>query len=154
MQGLYFKLPRLPFTGWITQTDAHFCQNLIFHGKHWYSHYRNYYQCFSKFILDYVDSLYKTLEQALIEGNLVTSRNEVKEMTPPPISASFEKQNKEEAVKKHETRKTMVTKEVLPTPLPGRSISNCPISVVFLVFGKNKVWKSDIFVSLFSHSPT
>lgn len=99
--------------------------------------YRDCHLAFSTSILDYVDSLYKTLEQALIGGNLETSRNELKEMTPPPISASFDKQNKEEAVKKHQNRKTMVTKEVLPTPLPGKNIL-LAVSFSFMTIRNNE----------------
>ena len=128
-------------------------KNLILHGKHWYSNYRNYHEYFSKFIVDYVDSLFKTLEQALIEGNLETSRNELKEMTPPPISASFDKQSKEEAVKKHQTRKTMVTKEVLPTPLPGKNISIALFQLCFWLSEKMKHGKVTFLFLYFPIAP-
>ncbi|XP_065060375.1 uncharacterized protein LOC135687679 isoform X2 [Rhopilema esculentum] len=62
-----------------------------------------------------INQLYTTLEKALHNCNLEASKIALKEMTPPPLSDSMKKQDRETAVKKHHARKTMVNKEVPST---------------------------------------
>ena len=46
---------------------------------------------------------------------LKSGKEELKALTAPPLCADFEKESREDAIRKREVRKNMVTEEVPPT---------------------------------------
>eukprot|EP00795_Rhopilema_esculentum_P009800 gene9800-18361_t len=65
--------------------------------------------------LEYVEGLFATTMKSINEGLLTVAMKKLKEATPPPLCAGFDKKNREEAIEKQEQRKRMVTQEVPAT---------------------------------------
>ena len=65
--------------------------------------------------LDYVDEIFSTTKAAIEQDSLAPVIEELKLMTPAPMNTMLEKQDRQEAIKKREQRKSMVAKDVPPT---------------------------------------
>ena len=72
-----------------------------------------------------------SLDEDAIDGAF----KELVDMTPTPMSDMFEKQSRDEALKKHEHRKELATKEIPPTA-PGQLtlIGYCKITILITMF--------------------
>ena len=71
----------------------------------------------SKFclVVDYVSEIYETLVEAISTNSLDATVNHLKELAPEPMTAALDKEDRDAAIEKHISRKSMVTVEVPPT---------------------------------------
>ena len=72
----------------------------------------------SKFCLfiDYVAEIYETLVEAISSNSLGATVDHLKEIAPEPMTAALDnKEDRDAAIEKHISRKSMVTVEVPPT---------------------------------------
>lgn len=67
------------------------------------------------FVSEYVEELFVTTLDSINDGLLDSALVELKEATPPPLCADFDKENRNDAIRKREERKQMVTEEVPAT---------------------------------------
>ena len=65
--------------------------------------------------LEYVDELFMTTADSILNQNLEEAIVELREKTPPPLCADFEKETREDAIKKRSDRMAMSTLDVPPT---------------------------------------
>ena len=66
------------------------------------------------FLLEYVDQLFTTTADSMLSKNLEEAIAELQEKTPPPLTADFEKETRDDAIKKRNERIAMSTLEVPP----------------------------------------
>ena len=62
-----------------------------------------------------MEELFATTMDSINEGLLDAALVELKEATPPPLCADFDKENREDAIRKREEQRQMVTQEVPAT---------------------------------------
>ena len=67
------------------------------------------------FVLEYVEELFATTTDSINEGLLDAALVDLKEATPPPLCADFNKEDREDATRKREERRQMVTQDVPAT---------------------------------------
>ena len=89
------------------------------------NHARNSFQIFLmknyiKYIIynvltDYVEDIYQTMIEAIRSKQLGDAIDELKEQTPSPMNTMLNKQSKEEAIQKRNTRDRMLLVDVPPT---------------------------------------
>ena len=62
-----------------------------------------------------MEELFATTMESINEGLLDAAVTELKEATPPPLCSDFDKEIREDAIRKREERRHMVTEEVPAT---------------------------------------
>lgn len=67
-----------------------------------------------KFItfVDYVEEIYQTCVEALINKTLVDAADELAMMSPEPMNTMLEKQDRNEAIQKRTARKQLLVEDV------------------------------------------
>ncbi|XP_065067852.1 uncharacterized protein LOC135693332 [Rhopilema esculentum] len=73
-------------------------------------------QCF-----DYVDEIYKFMEESVINESLPVVLSELIESTPCPMNTMLDKQDKAASIAKHIARKSMITEAVPSTSTVQRT---------------------------------
>ncbi|CAB4031651.1 Hypothetical predicted protein [Paramuricea clavata] len=68
---------------------------------------------------DYVDEIYDTMVDAIVNKKLENEVKEIKKETPLPMNTMLDKQPHSEAIKKKQSRESMPIVDVPPTN-PGR----------------------------------
>eukprot|EP00112_Aurelia_sp_Birch-Aquarium-sp1_P012751 Seg2686.5 transcript_id=Seg2686.5/GoldUCD/mRNA.D3Y31 product="hypothetical protein" protein_id=Seg2686.5/GoldUCD/D3Y31 len=76
---------------------------------------------------EYVEELFLTTLDSINDGLLDSALVELKEATPPPLCADFDKENRNDAIRKREERKQMVTEEVPATSSGSTDVVEEPI---------------------------
>lgn len=70
--------------------------------------------------IDYVDEIFNTIVKTVeYDQLLVSSKEELANLTPPPLSDEHGKEDKEAAIAKWKARQEKVTENVPPTTPPG-----------------------------------
>jgi FtsZ-binding cell division protein ZapB len=67
------------------------------------------------FLIDYVEDIYQTMVDAIGSKKLEDAIDELKEQTPSPMNTMLNKQSREEAIQKRNTRDRMQLVDVPPT---------------------------------------
>ena len=67
------------------------------------------------FLVEYVEQLFTTTAKSMLSQNLEEKIAELQEKTSPPLTADFEKETRDDAIKKRNERIAMFTLEVPPT---------------------------------------
>ena len=62
-----------------------------------------------------MDQLFATVEDSILHGKLEKAMVELQAATPPPLCANFEKETRDQAIKKRNERRKMSTQEVPAT---------------------------------------
>ncbi|CAB3995098.1 Hypothetical predicted protein [Paramuricea clavata] len=74
---------------------------------------------------DYVDEIYETMIDAILNKKLKKAIKELKDLTPPPMNKMLDQQPHTEAIKKKKRRESMPIVDVPPTnPVPAVVVSN------------------------------
>ena len=76
---------------------------------------KNHIKYFVYFGIDYVEDIYQTMVQAIGSKQLDDAMDELKKQTPSPMNTRLNKQSREEAIPKRNTKDKMQLVDVPPT---------------------------------------
>ena len=82
---------------------------------------------YATLFLDYVEEIFQTFLKAT-KAELKEAAQKLNDKSPAPVNEMLQKQPREEALKKREERRKMVTKDVPPTT-PGMNINHVSLVV-------------------------